>query len=241
MLADYISREPSKDLPTQDEQDWEKCIALIFQVTFETCPISIADIKRETRKDKTLSTVIFYVVHGWPSYKDNPEDVKPYVHDKITYTVHDDCLFSSSKVVLPVSLRQRFLEEIHSSHVGAVRMKSLYVFWPKITQDIDLFVKKCDVCVQFSPVQPELLVQPNVWPSKPWSRLHIDLAGPFHQENLLVLVDHHSKWIDVKILKNTSALVIVNKLKKIFSYFGIPDTLISDNGTQFVSDEYQQF
>ena len=39
------------------------------------------------------------------------------------------------------------------------------------------------------------------WPSQPWSILHIDFAGPFMGKMFLVIVDAHSKWLDVKVMK----------------------------------------
>ena len=47
-------------------------------------------------------------------------------------------------------------------------------------------------------------LHPWEWPSKPWSRLDLDFAGPFLGHNYLVLVDSHSKWMDVQLMTSTN-------------------------------------
>ena len=78
-------------------------------------------------------------------------------------------------------------------------------------------------------------------PEKPWKCLHIDFAGPFCGSMWLVLVDAQSKWPEVMQMKSTTASKTVEVLRSLFSRFGIPHQLVSDNGPQFVSDEYKQF
>ena len=53
-----------------------------------------------------------------------------------------------------------------------------------------------------APTRPSPSVAPLhswEWPSTPWTRLHIDFAGPFKGHMFLVLVDAHSKWLEVKM------------------------------------------
>ena len=72
-------------------------------------------------------------------------------------------------------------------------------------------------------------------------RMHIDHAGPFQGMLFLVLVDAHSKWIEVHIVPSTSAASTITKLQDIFATFGLPDQLVSDNGSGFTTVEFQQF
>ena len=43
------------------------------------------------------------------------------------------------------------------------------------------------------------------WPGQPWSRLHLDFAGPYMGHMFLVLVDAHSKWLDAHIINGVDA------------------------------------
>ena len=47
---------------------------------------------------------------------------------------------------------------------------------------------------QAPPVAP---LQPRIWPSQPWKRIHVDFAGPFMGDSYLIAVDAHSKWPEV--------------------------------------------
>ena len=88
---------------------------------------------------------------------------------------------------------------------------------------------------------PEPL-RPTTMPNKPWQDIHIDLYGPFPTgESLLVCEDACTRWPEVVILKTTTSAVTISHLKRIFSAQGIPMTVVSDNGPQFVSEEFEAF
>ena len=136
------------------------------------------------------------------------------------------------------------LTEIHEGYTGIVRMKAvarMHVWWPNIDHKIESCVYECDDC-QRNPRNPARApLHPWEQPEKPWKCLHIDFAGPFCGSMWLVLVDAQSKWPEVMQMKSTTASKTVEVLRSLFSRFGIPHQLVSDNGPQFVSDEYKQF
>ena len=56
---------------------------------------------------------------------------------------------------------------------------------------------------------------------------------------LLIIVDAYTKWIDVHITNSTSTQVTVEKLRKSFADHGLPQTVVSDNGSCFTSEEFE--
>ena len=58
---------------------------------------------------------------------------------------------------------------------------------------------------------------------------------------LLVVVDGHSKWIECHAMSNITSASTINKLREIFATHGLPETVVSDNGTNFVSAEFEDF
>ena len=57
----------------------------------------------------------------------------------------------------------------------------------------------------------------------------------------LVVVDAHSKWPEVILVSSTTSSLTIEVLRDLFARFGIPEQIVSDNGAQFVSEEFQAF
>ncbi|XP_026565795.1 uncharacterized protein K02A2.6-like, partial [Pseudonaja textilis] len=154
------------------------------------------------------------------------------------------CLLWGTRVVIPTSLRTQVLKALHEGHPGIVRMKALarsYVWWLGLDEDIIRWVSSCNPCQESRPAPP--IATPTKWESAsaPWSRIHIDLAGPLHGKMFLVVVDSYSKWIDVAQLSTNTTLVITKVLTRLFVTHGLPDSIVSDNGPQFASAEFSHF
>ena len=146
--------------------------------------------------------------------------------------------------MIPSSLQARILEELHDSHLGIVKMKALarsYVWWPGMNQQIEELAKTCSGCQQNQNMPSKVPLHPWEWATTPWQRIHIDFAGPFQGLLFLVVVDAHSKWPEVIPMKSTSSAKTIEVLRNLFARFGIPDQIVSDNGPQFVSEEFRSF
>ena len=76
-----------------------------------------------------------------------------------------------------------------------------------------------------------------------WERgnIHIDFAGPFLRKQFLVVVDAHSKWLEVVPVPNLTSQTTIDTLCSIFATHGLPELLVSDNGPSFTSAEFQEF
>lgn len=82
---------------------------------------------------------------------------------------------------------------------------------------------------------------PWLFPERPWSRLHVDFGGPFKGHYFLVIVDAYSKWVEVIPVTSPSSDATISCLRAVFATHGIPDIIVSDNGTAFTSATFQQF
>ena len=133
---------------------------------------------------------------------------------------------------------------LHEGHPGISRMKALarsYVWWPGMDQQLENRVKLCEQCQLSRHVSPKVPLHPWEWPERPWSRIHVDYAGPFLGKWFLLVVDAHSKWIEVGIVSLATSTSTIQKLRAIFSTHGLPEVIVSDNGTVFTSTEFQEF
>ena len=79
------------------------------------------------------------------------------------------------------------------------------------------------------------------WPSGPMDRIHMGYFEPYYGKNYLVMVDSFSKWCDVKTTNSTNTKSTIDLCRGWFSQYGLPNQIITDNGTQFKSDEFRIF
>ena len=76
-------------------------------------------------------------------------------------------------------------------------------------------------------------------PEKPWSRLYIHHGISFLGHDWLVLVDAYSKYPCIHRTGSTSTKATTELLEQDFAHFGYPRTLVKDNVTSFMSQEFQ--
>ena len=193
--ADAMSRLPLPESPREipDPAEW-----VLLIEGLKDSPISSAQIRTWTRRDSLLSQLLRCVQQGWSTVVN--EELKPYWNRRLELSVYDGCLLWGSRVVVSPPGRNQALRELHGGHPGCSRMKSLtrmFCWWPGMDAEIETLVRQCPECQEDRPGPPPSPLQPWQWPSQPWSRLHIDYAGPFWGHMFLVLIDAHSKWIEV--------------------------------------------
>jgi transposase InsO family protein len=226
----------------RSESETIQCFAID---TAKLMPIQFEDIRKASSSDIVLSKVLELCEKGWPrTQKILSHDVAQFFARRESLMVIENCLFYGDRLVVPTCYQQRVLEELHTGHPGVARMKLLArskVFWPNIDQQIENLVKKCESCAvnAKSPIKCTLQAWPI--PKTPWSRLHVDFAGPVNGFHFFVIVDALSNWPEIFKMTTTTAAKTIDRLEEAFSRHGICDTLVSDNGPQFVSKEFEQF
>ena len=208
----------------------------------DSTPVTAVMVKEWTRKDPVLSQVVRLLEEGWPEGVTS-EALAPYYNRRNELSLQDGCVLWGARVVIPPPGRENLLEELHETHPGCSRMKSLarcFVYWPGIDKDIEGIVSNCVPC-QENRNQPASVIHPWQWPEKPWSRVHADFAGPFMGSMFLIIIDAHSKWIDVYPMNKITTEATIEELRTCFTNNGIPDYLVTDNGPSFKSEAFEKF
>ena len=216
---------------------------MITLVVQESTPIALTprEIERESEKDPELSSVCYYVQTGdWSQCK-----MPSYLCVKNELCVIGKLLLCRDRIVIPKSLRKTVLQSAHERHQGIVKMKSRLLtklWWPKLDADAEKLCKSCQGCQvvgQFSPPEPMMRTEP---PTGPWQDIAIDLMGPMAMgETLLVVVDYYSRFYEVVVMRSMTTQKVIVTLSQIFARFGFPHSLKSDNGPQFVSEDFQKY
>lgn len=108
-------------------------------------------VQKTTREDLVLCQTMRYCLDGWPDTKPKDDRLRTMWEKREALSVENNCLLWGHRVIIPEKLRTLVLKELHHSHFGTARMKSLarsYVWWPKIDQQIEEITKECLPCLQ---------------------------------------------------------------------------------------------
>jgi len=92
------------------------------------------------------------------------------------------------------------------------------------------------------PKPPEPLKRTEL-PSGPWQPISADLVTPSWPsgDHLLVVVDYHCHYMEVEVLRSTTADKVIASLRKIFLTHELPVNITIDNGPHFISEEFCKF
>lgn len=157
----------------------------------------------------------------------------------------------TKQLVVPKCLRTRVMEQAHNAitggHQGIRRTtdKVLSAFyWPGLQMDVTRFCRSCAICQKTIdkgsdrkvPLQPMPLID------QPFKRVAVDLIGPIHPPSekghryILTLIDYATRYPEATPLKNIDTDTVAEALVDIYTRVGVPEEVLSDLGTQFVSD-----
>ena len=114
------------------------------------------------------------------------------------------------------------------------------IFWPGMSLDVEQMVTNCSVCADFAKKQPTEPLKATVPPSLPWPKIGTDLFK-FQGEHYLLSMCYRNNFPEVTKMECLRSSVVVKELKRQFGVHGIPAEVVSDNGPQFSSSEFQEF
>jgi transposase InsO family protein len=242
VTADALSRFPIQSLK-EDASDVEE-IAIHVDFIKSQWPISLnrqASLKVETAQDPILQTLTHYILHGWP--KQVPKNLQEFDRFKGELSIVEGLITYHNRIVIPETQKQRILDVLHESHQGfdkCMENARSAVWWPSLSSDLKTLISTCRYCLERKPTQRYEPMKATDLPSRPWKMLGADI---FFVQNrtFLVVVDYYSRWIEIKPLKTQTSEAVIKEMRNIFMTHGLPEILISDNGTQFVSSEFEQY
>lgn len=241
-LPDALSRSPVEE-PTGD---LSAEVSIYVNSVVTNMPISdtrLEKIRRETADDPVIAKAITATIDGWPkSPCQIDDDLQQLFHARAHLSVADGLLLYDARIVIPTVMRTQTLELIHEGHMGIEKCRDRAVqtvWWPGISTQIAEHVSHCQHCNRHSRMQMKEPMMTEA-PVQCWHRVATDLFQ--HRGiNYLVLVDQYSRYIEISQLRETSSAAVIQKLEWIFSRWGFPLEIMSDNGPQYSSHEFQAF
>ena len=109
-----------------------------------------------------------------------------------------------------------------------------------MNRDIEITVKRCKVCIELLTSKSADPLLHHEVPTRPWQKIGSDI---FHcsNKNYLIIADYYSLWPEVYFLPSATSDTVIDALKQTFSRNGIPEELVSDNGSQHRSRTFRKF
>lgn len=168
--------------------------------------------------------------------------------------LNQSLLVDGWKLVVPPTLQQNILYECHdsplSAHMGVKktinRVKEKY-FWPTMVKDVTAYVNNCEKCkcIKYPTVASRPLMGKFKEADKPWEMISMDYIGPLPRSKmgntmLYVVTDFLSKYSILKPMKTGKTTPLIRFLEEdVFLVYGVPRVIISDNGPQFISNDFK--
>ena len=242
-LADTLSRAYLPELPGESTTHDRMDIVNMLEFT-DLDDNTVADIANYYHEGADMQQLQDIILHGWPDEKHQiSKNMVPYFHLRDELITENDLIYKGEQLLIPKAARKEMMELIHSSHQGMeanIKRARESVFWPGMTAQLKDFIGQCDVCLQYSDKQQKETLQSHEVPNRPWAKVGMDI---FHLDNrnYLITVDYFSNYWEIDYLPDLKSETVIHKAKAHFARHGIPDCVVSDNGTQFSSEQFQKF
>ena len=106
---------------------------------------------------------------------------------------------------------------------------------------MSLRLRTCPACAASRPLNKNTTLQPVQLPKGSWLKGAVDIVGPIDNKYLVTYVDYFFSFPEAAITRDISSKSIVKILMNIFARHGDPEEIVSHNGPQFVSQEFNRF
>jgi len=201
-------------------------------------------IRLETIKDSSLQSLIATTATGWPTDKnDVPIAVREYWSYRDEITTQNGLAFRGTRIIIPVAMRPELVKRAHAAHLGVQYTTNTardIMYWPGMHKDLVEAVQRCATCQEVQPEQQKEPLMTYPVPVSPWQVVCGD-CFEVGKQKFALYVDTYSDYIEVFPLKGNSSEELIRKSKMVFATHGTPIVLLTDNGTNYSSMEFNHF
>jgi len=246
------------DIPTADAKHTTVAMDPSQPVTYGDLDLlsvkSTDEFKSLQQKDRSINSLASLV------------EVPPYPVGRSYYFMENDILMhhaveskfnrETDQLVVPTCLRNKILFLAHdipaAGHLGVAKTRSRiwpHFYWPHMAKEITAYCRSCDICQRLGkgqkPAPAPLIPLPVI--SEPFSRIAIDIVGPLPtcpksgNRFILTVMDMATHYPEAIPLQDHTAKSVAQALATVFAHFGFPEEILSDQGTDLVSELMQIF
>ena len=242
IISDALSRVTPLEF---QDSDAEKEILVVNLLQYFTIEQRERDLLLQaTDKDAELKALKHVISQGWPEKRNKlPAALHDYWNYRDELTVESGILMKNSKVLIPESLKKKYIDEVHSGHMGinsTLKKAREFIFWKGYCDDIKEAIEKCGICQSQERSISTWQRYVSEVPPHPWHTLGSDLFY-FQRNDFLVVADSFSKFLIMRKIHSSTSSAVTKELELIFSEFGRPYIFRSDNGPCYSSEEFKFF
>ena len=243
MVADCLSRLGV----TRDHIKLPRAMVHSVSVELLTMKNFLDRVQTATQRDHKLHLLAQQVKQGWPKKISEVDDqIQCYWSFREDITITDDILVKGHRIIVPRSMHEYMLSQVHEGHFGMdkckMRMSNCY-YWPGVNKQIKNMIRNCPTCLKFAPSKPKTKKKDMLHhkvPDTPWTKLATDIFH-FQGTNYLIIVDYTSKFPVVKQLRKMDQRAITIAFEKVFTEHGYLDELVSNNGPCYKGEQFAEF
>lgn len=108
------------------------------------------EFKEEIEKDPTLKCLKQYSLNGWPRNKAKcANEAKSFFKNRHEIYLDDDILFLNERIMVPMTMKNKILKQLHESHFGITKTKKRAknaLYWHGLDDDIEKMISACNIC-----------------------------------------------------------------------------------------------
>ena len=191
--TDYMSRHPQcstiPDWVNQGVKDTEWFINAVVDASLPDA-LTTEEIQEATEEDEQLQELVQAIKQGHISRKQDLK-LKPFKQIFKELTVYDRMIVRGHKIDVPETLRQKAVKLAHESHQGLVKNKNYLrsiIWFPGMDSRRTDVVHKCKSCQVVGKQQHQNPLKMNQIPDAPWTNIRVDMYGPVHTGEYLLVV-----------------------------------------------------
>ena len=264
-LPDYLSRElvnqvtdDNNDDPDSDDLSppTSKGIHTPQECSPSLVVIAEADLAHTVKEDQRQNPHVQNLIRTWNRIHTDGPNTEEEERIIRQFEVQEDLLWrkenNTRKLMVPTAMAEHVLYVYHDSpsagHPGAeetARAIKSHYYWLTIDDDVRRHVRSCWACANYKrgPLQDKAPLRPHD-PTMPWEVIAVDIMGPYQRTTtgnrfVFVVTDLFSRWVEAFPIQRTDTGCLTRLMDaEVFPRYGFPRAILSDNGPQFTSAEW---
>ena len=163
---------------------------------------------------------------GWSqTVQELPKEHQAYWTFREEITVEDRLILKATRIVIPPSMRESTLHQLHEGHIGFTKCYNCAkqtVYWPNLRKELEELVLNCQLYLKHNQAKHTPKSTPSFGqeiPVVPWTKLTSDIFH-FQNDSYLLIMDFPSRFPIVHKLISMTAKHVASHFSEMFGEYG---------------------